>query len=480
MVTYLIMKWQRSIRLEREKKKLEQIIKERTQEVEDKNRQLEMQSEKLKEMDRVKSRFFANISHEFRTPLTLLMGPLEQMIAACSDDEKEKKRKLTLMLRNAQRLLRLINQLLELSKLDSGKMKLQAAKTNITSFIKGIADSFRFLAQQRELDLVFHAEAENEDLILYIDPRKMEDIMSNLLLNAVKFTPPGGEVRVTVKENPGAVTNFPEGSVEIWISDTGPGIPADQLAHVFDRFYQADSTYEYHQKGSGIGLALCKELVELHHGTIEARSREGEGTAFIIRLPMGSAHLASDEIAEADMPAGVKVGVPMEIEFKTDESDEAEIANGKAEKEIDLLVQEKDIILVVEDSADMRDYIREALEPAYTVVDAEDGREGIQKAQELIPDLIISDIMMPEVDGYELCRVLKSDVMTSHIPVILLTAKASEENILQGLETGADDYITKPFSTKILSARIKNLIDVRSQLRMNINRELTLQPVKTS
>ncbi|NIM12839.1 MAG: hypothetical protein GTO45_12015, partial [Candidatus Aminicenantes bacterium] len=256
--------------LKSRQKELAALVEARTREVEDKNRQLQEQSEKLKEMDKVKSRFFANISHEFRTPLTLLMGPLEQMITACSEDEKEKKRKLTLMLRNAQRLLRLINQLLELSKLDSGKMKLQAAKTNIISFVKGIVDSFRFLAQQRELELVFHTEMENEDLILYIDPRKMEDIMSNLLLNAVKFTPPGGEVRVTVKENPTAETNLPAGSVEIWVCDTGPGIPANQLAHVFDRFYQADTTYEYNQKGSGIGLALSKELVELHGGTIEA------------------------------------------------------------------------------------------------------------------------------------------------------------------------------------------------------------------
>jgi signal transduction histidine kinase/ligand-binding sensor domain-containing protein/DNA-binding response OmpR family regulator len=466
--------------LKARQKELAALVEARTSEVKDKNRQLQEQSEKLKEMDKVKSRFFANISHEFRTPLTLLIGPLEQMIAACGDNEKERKRKLTLMLRNAQRLLRLINQLLELSKLDSGKMKLQAAKTNILSFVKGMADSFRFLAQQKELELVFHMETENEDLILYIDPRKMEDIMSNLLLNAVKFTPAGGEVRVTVKENPGSETNFPEGSVEIWVSDTGPGIPADQLVHVFDRFYQADSTYEYHQKGSGIGLALCKELVELHHGTIEARSCEGEGTAFIIQLPIGSAHLASDEIAEVETPVGIKVGVPKDMGFETDEINETETANGKVEKDIEPLTQQKDIILVVEDSTDMRDYIRGALESNYTIVDARDGREGIQKAQEIIPDLIISDIMMPEVDGYELCRVLKSDVMTSHIPVILLTAKASEENILQGLETGADDYITKPFSTKILNARIKNLIDVRSQLRMNINRELTLQPVKTS
>jgi signal transduction histidine kinase/DNA-binding response OmpR family regulator len=497
---FLLLKW-RSRKLVQEKEKLEHIVHQRTQEVKDKNRQLEEQSEKLKEMDKIKSRFFANISHEFRTPLTLLMGPLEQMIAACGENEKEKKRKLTLMLRNAQRLLRLINQLLELSKLDSGKMKLQAVKTHIVSFLKGIADSFRFMAHQKELDLVFCAETEAEDIILYIDPRKMEDIMSNLLINAVKFTPPGGEITVTIKSFCGGSggdsprfleksplvaegkNNFPEGSMEISVSDTGPGIPAEQLPHIFDRFYQADSTYEFHEKGSGIGLALCKELVELHHGTITVRSREGEGSTFIIRLPVGEAHLAPDE---QGVPTELNVSAPAEgvpalkIVMKEEENgSESEPGTG-IDFDSETGMDEKNIILVVEDSADMRDYIRGALEPVYTVVDAEDGQQGIQKAQEIIPDLIISDIMMPGVDGYELCRVLKNDVQTSHIPIILLTARASEENILQGLETGADDYITKPFNTKILEARIKNLIDIRSQLQKNLNREMTLQPVKTS
>jgi len=495
--------------LKTRQKELTALVESRTREVENKNRQLEEQSEKLKEMDKIKSRFFANISHEFRTPLTLILGPLEQMIAACGEKEKETKRKLTLMLRNAQRLFRLINQLLELSKLESGKMKLQAVKTNIVSFLKGIADSFRFMAHQKELDLLFHAETEVEDIILYIDPRKMEDIMSNLLINAIKFTPPGGEITVNVKQTPPKRENnqkllqgvqgdgfleksppgrrrqslFREGFVEISFSDTGPGIPAKQLDHIFDRFYQADSTYEFHEKGSGIGLALCKELVELHHGTIEARSREGEGSAFIIRLPIGDAHISPEERGVLDEPKASTtvegdpaLEIVMEEEENGSETEPGTMFNFESETGVD----EKNIILVVEDSADMRDYIRGALEPVYTVVDAEDGQQGIQKAQEIIPDLIISDIMMPGVDGYELCRVLKTDVQTSHIPIILLTAKASEENILQGLETGADDYITKPFNTKILGARIKNLIDIRSQLQKNINREMTLRPVKTS
>jgi signal transduction histidine kinase/DNA-binding response OmpR family regulator len=489
LLMFLVVKW-RSGKLKREKQKLEQIVKDRTKEIKEKNQQLEKQtfqlkdqSEKLKEMDKVKSRFFANISHEFRTPLTLLMGPLEQMIANCSDEKKEKKRRLNLMLRNAQRLLRLINQLLELSKLESGKLKLQAHKTNVIPFVKGITASFQFLAYQKELDLVFHAEEDVEDVVLYIDPRKMEDIMSNLLINAFKFTSPGGEVRVIVKRNPAAEANFPEGSVEISVCDTGHGIPAEQLAYIFDRFYQAETTYEYHQKGSGIGLALSKELVELHHGTIEARSSVGEGSAFIIQLPMGSTHLSPDEIAESGVPAEPNASAPVEGAPSLETVMEKEENDSEKKTEYDLEWEtgdDKNIILVVEDSTDMRDYIRGALEPDYTVVDAEDGQGGIQKAQEIIPDLIISDIMMPEVDGYELCRVLKSDIQTSHIPIILLTAKASEENILHGLKNGADDYITKPFSTKILSARIKNLIDIRSQLQQNFKREMTFQPVKIS
>lgn len=468
--------WLRVRQLKARQKELTLLVHERTREVEHKNRQLEEQSEKLKEMDKIKSRFFANISHEFRTPLTLILGPLEQMIDACPEYEDETKRKLTLMLRNGQRLLRLINQLLELSKLDSGKLKLQVDKTNISSFLKGITASFQLLARQKELDLFFVPGPETEEVLLYIDPRKMEDIMSNLLINALKFTPPGGKITIVLNKN---FSGGPVEIVEISVSDTGPGIPVDQLPYIFDRFYQADSTYEYHQKGSGIGLALTKELVELHHGTIDIMSRQGEGSTFTIRIPMGEAHLLP---GERDAHAAPQNHIPIddvssEITGAIDSCNHS--TNGTNGGPV-MPNGSPGIILVVEDSADMREYIKGALEPAYTVEEARDGKEGIEKALELIPDLIVSDIMMPGTDGYELCRVLKNDVRTSHVPIIMLTAKASEESILQGLETGADDYITKPFNTKILSARIRNLIDIRSQLQANINREMTLQPVKTA
>ncbi len=498
LVIFLAVKW-RSGKLEREKQKLEKVVKERTSEIAEKNQQLETQtlqlkeqSEKLKEMDKIKSRFFANISHEFRTPLTLIMGPLESMLsnAGAGSHDKDGQKSLNLMLRNSQRLLGLINQLLELSKFESGKVKLQASPQNIIPFLKGITASFEPVTTKNELDLTFYAQEKN--ITLYFDPAKLEEAIFNLLSNSVKFTPPGGKITVAAASNHTPGENFPAGSVDISVTDTGPGIPRDQLVHIFDRFYQVDNTYEHHHKGSGIGLSIAKELVELHHGKIDVHSHEGKGTEFIIRLPLGKAHLEIHEIVEStaaapQAPRKSTVEIPVYYDIKpgtgtetveTTENDE--VAAAAAGKNSDPMKPGQDIILVVEDSADVRGYIRGSLESLYTVVEARNGREGIQKAQEIIPDLIISDIMMPEADGYELCRILKSSIATSHVPIILLTARASEENILQGLETGADDYVTKPFNTRILCARIKNLIDLRRQMQLTLNREMTLQPVKIS
>ncbi|UCH96162.1 MAG: response regulator [Candidatus Aminicenantes bacterium] len=493
LMVFLIVRW-RSWKLVKEKQRLEQVVKERTKEINRKNQQLEKQtvqlqeqSEKLKEMDQVKSRFFANISHEFRTPLTLIMGPLEQMLTDNHENERDRENRLKMMLRNSQRLLTLINQLLDLSKLDSGKMNLLAAHQNIILFLKGITDSFHFLAAQNKLDLTFHTE--EEDIVLYFDSEKLEKVICNLLSNAIKFTPAGGKITITVRKNHTQEENFPSGSLEISAADTGRGIPREQLVHIFDRFYQAGVSREYDLKGSGIGLALTKELVTLHHGEIDVKSSEGSeaessGTEFILRLPLGKEHLKPEEIVDLPGIPSHRGEKPCEVSplyavEKEEEELKKEEPNVK-EKDIEPGMQEKDIILVVEDSADVRKYIRKPLEPHYTVVEAVNGREGIEKAKEIIPDLIISDIMMPEADGYELCRLLKQDVMTSHVPIILLTAKASEEAVIQGLETGADDYITKPFNAKILMARIKNLIDLRQQLQLKMRRQMMLQPAEIS
>jgi signal transduction histidine kinase/AraC-like DNA-binding protein len=514
MMTYLVFKWRSAMRLEKEKIRLENTVRERTKEIKRKNIQLEEQtfrlkdqSEKLKEMDQVKSRFFANISHEFRTPLALIMGPLEKMLAdesARNTSGKEefntgggRKKKLKLMLRNSQRLLRLIDRLLELSRLESGKVELNPHRQNIVSFIKGIAAAFEPAASKNELDLTF--QSEKEKIELYFDPEKMEEIIFNLLSNALKFTPAGGKVVVKVTVDPEKNDDFQQGAAIVSVRDTGPGIPCDQMVHVFKRFYQSGVTYEHHKKGSGIGLAIAKELIELHRGKVEIWSREGQGTEFIVRIPLGDEHDETGNTGaagETDYRSGIdmegKVRDYFENSFSPDSMNGEESCVPSAEDEPGETgdsvpapaAQESpgngkpgtDIILIVEDSADFREYMRGALAPHYTVVTAGDGGEGIRKALDLIPDLIISDIMMPEIDGYQLCRQLKSNRKTSHIPIILLTARASENSVVQGLETGADDYITKPFNSKILCARIDNLIEIRRRLQLKRRGIVTVGP----
>jgi len=445
--------------------------KELSKMVESRTRQLAEQSEKLKEMDRVKSRFFANISHEFRTPLTLIMGPLEQVFS--ENQDRKLSGDIKIALRHSQRLLTLINQLLDLSKLDSGKMELHASKQNIIPFLRGVVGAFQSLADQKKLDLTFHTK--EEDITLYYDAEKMEKVVGNLIANAVKFTPAGGEITLTAAAHATKEEKYPSGYLEITVCDTGIGIPEEQLPYIFDRFYQADGcfSHEHKHKGSGIGLALAKELVTLHHGDIRVASREGKDTEFTLRLPLGADHLKAEEIANAfefEPGPGIFPKIPL-----YDSIEQEEEAGGV---DIDAGEQERDVILVVEDNPDVRKYIRDPLQVEYTVIEASDGEEGIEKAREIIPDLIISDVMMPRKDGYQLCDVLKKDVKTCHIPIILLTAKASEDSVVEGLESGADDYVTKPFNIKILLARIKNLIDLRRRLQETIQREMMLQPIE--
>jgi signal transduction histidine kinase/DNA-binding response OmpR family regulator len=462
----------RSKKLIREKFHLEQIVHNRTGEIKAKNRQLEEQSEKLKEMDRVKSRFFANISHEFRTPLTLITGPLEQVL------EENKDRKLAetvdMALQNSQRLLTLINQLLDLSKLDSGKIKLNISQTNVIPLLKGRIHSFQSLVAQKDLTLSFYSQKEN--LMLYVDEEKLERIIVNLISNAMKFTPPGGNITVATTEHLKKSIDFPNGFLQISVSDTGVGISEDQIPYIFDRFYQAqeNGSRQLIQKGTGIGLALVKELIQLHQGDISVASKKGKGSTFSIRLPFGDHHFSYEDLRNEAKPV---------TKYKLDINvDDMHIIQGQQLqpeiKEIDNIDNGKEVILVVEDNPDVRKYIRGPLKKDYRIIEAANGEIGVQKAREVIPDLIISDVMMPCMDGYQMCDILKKDIATSHIPIILLTAKASEESVIEGLETGADDYVTKPFNTKILLTRIKNLIELRKGLQNKIQRDLMLQPTE--
>jgi signal transduction histidine kinase/DNA-binding response OmpR family regulator/ligand-binding sensor domain-containing protein len=413
-----------------------------------------IESFKYKEISAMKSRFFANISHEFRTPLTLIMGPSDRIINETSDQQVVKQAKS--IKRNAARLLNLINQLLDLSKLESGKLELRASRSNIVTFIKGLTMSFESAAEEKDITLALEADKDEEEL--YFDPEKMTKIMTNLLSNAFKYTPEGGTITVTVQENRTNGENPASDieTVEIKVKDTGMGISEKDLPKLFDRFYQVDNSQTREHEGTGIGLALVRDLVELHYGTISVWSKPSVGTEFTINMPMGRDHLRDYEIVD---PAEQ---MPTESDLKREEYPTSKIVDDCFNAE---LSGSKYIILLVEDNTDVRDFIKDSLRNEFQVEEASNGEQGLRKAEQIIPDLIISDIMMPKMDGIELTGKLKSDEKTSHIPVILLTAKSEQESRLEGLETGADDYLVKPFDTKELHIRIKNLISIRRKLQ---------------
>lgn len=438
--------------------------------------QVKLDEVKLKEKeetDRMKSRFFANISHEFRTPLTLILGPSEKIINEELTDDTKKQA--GIIRRNARNLLSLVNQLLDLSKLEAGKLKLQASKFNIVPFVKGITMSFESLAERKGIQLKFISEQEEIDL--YFDRDKMAKILTNLLSNAFKFTEEGGEVRVSVCHAEPALpsgrlvsasslkTEIPKQvrnkSIEITVKDTGIGISEEELSKLFDRFYQVDSSQTREHEGTGIGLALTKELVDLHKGNIKVKSKVNEGSEFIVELPLGREHLGDDEITEVS-----ELERDVILKNLTDEIPETIVdSSSRTPQNDNEKTEDKTIILVVEDNADVRAYIKDSLGNNFQIEEAKNGELGVEKAKEIIPDLIISDIMMPKMDGNELTRRIKNDERTSHIPVILLTAKSEQESKLEGLETGADDYLTKPFDTKELKIRIRNLINIRKKLQ---------------
>ncbi len=421
----------------------------------------QLQSDKLENLDKMKSHFFANISHEFRTPLTLILGPVAKVLTKINDDSI--RQDLSMMQRNARRLQNLINQLLSLSRLEYGKLKLQAREDNIVNLVRSYFQSFESLAKQKNIELDF--KSDQEIILIYVDQDKLEKILNNLLSNALKFTPTKGRIEVTVLHHTSSVT--------IIISDTGSGIPQGELPHIFDRFYQANESYTKDHEGTGIGLALAKEMVELHHGEIRVESKEGEGTRFIVTLPLGNEHLKESEIDSGsnNNKSIASVTEPMMVDFQESQPSDP----------VSETISESDprpVLLVVEDNADLRVYIKDYLNESYQVLEAINGKDGLDKAIMHIPDLVISDVMMPKMDGMEFCHKLKTDERTSHIPVILLTAKASMEDKLEGLDTGADDFLTKPFDPQELLTRIANLITQRQKLKEKYKSRLGLSEAK--
>ena len=424
----------------------------------DKINTIRVAKQRMEELNELKSRFFANISHEFRTPLTLMMGPLKQV--ADRTDDPENKELLEMARRNAHRQLQLVNQLLDLSKLDAGKMELRASEEDFIPFLKGMTHAYESLARERNTDLT--VSCPDGKMPLYFNRDKMEKICYNLLSNAFKFTPPGGKISVGLqKVNDKAV---------LTVADTGIGISEERLPNIFERFFQAGSGKNEVQEGSGIGLTLVHELVQLHGGTIAVKSSPGKGTTFTLEFPLGKNHLRPDDIVDLEhqisgADTSENWSPPAYLVAAKGSTDTAAKAPKNAPR-----------VLVVEDNADVRAFIRLRLQQSFHITEATDGQEGIRQAIERMPDLIISDVMMPKKNGYELCEALKTDLRTSHIPIILLTARAAREEKLEGLQTGADDYLTKPFDSKELEIRAHNLIRLRQQLRERFAESISLKP----
>ncbi len=411
------------------------------------------ESEKLKELDTIKTNFFTNLSHEFRTPLTLILGPLEKLLdGKVKADPSSQYR---LMYDHASRLLQLVNQLLDLSSIDAGKMRLEIGKYDAVSFAKGIISSFQHFADEKKISINFTTKSEKLDACF--DRDKLQKIISNLLSNAIKFNKESGFVNIILAEKKSKGYSY----LQIEVEDNGPGMNNEVQKNIFDHFYKSQglSTVE----GTGIGLALVKELVELHFGEIEVKSLVGKGTRFRVTIPSDEEFYESKNLT---IKEAVSIdGKIRQAKLKTREDDLSEE-----------LSEEAPLILIVEDNDDMRQFIKENVQTNYKVIESVDGEDGLNKALESIPDLIISDVLMPKLNGYEFCSKIKTDERTSHIPVILLTSMAEANSRLKGLETGADDYLTKPFNSAELLLRIKNLIDQRRKLREKFGKEITLEP----
>lgn len=405
----------------------------------------QMEKESAQEIDQLRARFFANISHEFRTPLTLIKAPLEDLLT--SRNNKEDRLVFYKMYQNTERLLHLVNQLLELSRLESGVLKLKNEPQEIFAFLRQLAGNFKSLADHKKLG--FKINVPTEKTYLKFDKDKLEKIVLNLLSNALKFSPENGWVEVNAR--------FSEKLI-IEIGNNGEAIPPEEQPKIFERFYQAGDT---RHQGAGIGLALAREFVELYGGKISVVSDAENGTWFRVELPLEKVERGAFVPTEV---AGVSTQVIVPPMF---EKDIPALASKQNEKK-------KPLLLLVEDHAEVRAYIHSKLENNFQIIEAEDGQQGWEKASEQLPDLIISDLMMPVMDGLGFCQKIKSDLRTDHIPFILLTAKADIESRLVGLETGADDYLAKPFDSRELLARCQNFIAQRKRLQGHFQQKIQL------
>ena len=427
-----------------------------------------LHAEKEKEIAEMKTNFFTNISHEFRTPLTLILGPMEEFMTSYAGPESMRG-KVVLMHKQTRKLLGLVNQLLSFRKIESGHASLSFSQGNAISFLAEIYEIFQIKAEEHHLN--YSIEVPSEQMLLYFDPGKLEIIITNLLSNAFKHTQKNGSIHVratvvgshaqdAVWHDDVLFNNF----LKITVTDSGSGIKPEEIDKIFDPYYQASNSSSS-VSGTGIGLALVNELVKSHNGDVQVESTYGKGSSFTIKLPFGKAHISPINLKEDNISHQNELEL---YQVSSDTSVPEEVSHALRRMKI----------LVVEDNEDLRFYLRDLLDISYEVLLAENGRDGWEKAMDLQPDLILSDVMMPEMNGLEFCKKIKQNPKTSHIPVVLLTARAAAVQELEGLETGADDYVTKPFNSKILMAKIKSILQNRIKSCEFYQKQILLQPTE--
>lgn len=433
-------------RLNRELSEQKRLLEEQRDQLEEQRDQLIQLSHQLEEATHAKLVFFTNISHDFRTPLTLVADPVEHLLADNTLNEDQRKM-LSLIQRNVNILLRLVNQILDFRKYENGKMEFTPVPLDLLSSFEGWNESFQEIARKKHIRFSFDSMPD-ADYRTLADVEKLERIYFNLLSNAFKFTPENG--KITVRLSSWMKDGQPW--LRFTVANSGTMISAEHIRSIFDRFYKIDM----HHTGSGIGLALVKAFVDLHRGLIAVESDEKQGTLFTIDLPKGDTPVPEQELIPA-------TPLPTDAVWTAEEEDHEMLYDSS-----------KPTVLIIDDNADIRSYVQGLLQADYTVVEAADGSEGIKKAMRFVPDLIISDVMMPGIDGIECCRRLKSELQTCHIPVILLTACSLDEQRIQGYDGGADSYISKPFSSPLLLARVRNLIDSHRRLKQFFGDRQTL------
>jgi len=424
-----------------------------------------LEKSKIEELTKMKIQFFTNISHELRTPLTLINNPLEELVNNKKIDSGIKK-ELSVIQRNVGRLLQLVNQLLDLRKIDAGELKLKIVETNLISLILEIIESFEQYALKRNITI--NTIYKDQEILLWLDREKIITVFFNLLSNAFKYSPDNSNISIEVvydsKQKDSGATSY----VEIAISDEGIGIEKEYLPHIFDRFYQVEGVHQKGKSGTGIGLAICKEYIEIHGGYIKVDSEVGKGTTFRVFLPVRKDQLSNYiEITENEQI----------LLNETAEASSQLLSTLKAT--LDNTIEgegSKKSILIIEDNIDLLHYLSARFSSKYIVYTAENAVKGLKLAYEKNPNLIITDIMLPDEDGIEICRKIKNDIQTSHIPIIILTAKSTIESNIEGLEAGADVYIKKPFNMDVLKAQVKATIESREKLRLNFTKNIILQP----